>query len=296
MNYYENIFQKCIRLDITNILCNDIDAWEYFPSFNFIYNKLNLIKLQNIECGPIGTLPKKYPIIIKPIVNLYGMSKGFKIIKNKSEYLENQKDGFFWMPYLSGKNYTIDIILKNGKIINYYCMESKQSINGTFEYHIYLPDYKLNQKIINLLEEILKFYTGPINIELINDIIIETHLRLNGDFYIFDDNFLINLSKLINNKNYSFNVKKEKFYLCPYFVNSNINQKLINKDEIETILKNNDIENIRWDDIKSNYQRHDLSRLFMFKAESLEKCNNIKNEVNKNLFLREKVLKYINNK
>ena len=32
----------------------------------------------------------------------------------------------------------------------------------------------------------------------------------------------------------------------------------------------------------------------MFKAESLEKCNNIKNEVNKNLFLREKVLKYIN--
>ena len=44
------------------------------------------------------------------------MSRGFKIITNQEEYLNNQIDGSFWMPYLSGKNYTVDIII----IIEYY--------------------------------------------------------------------------------------------------------------------------------------------------------------------------------
>ena len=293
MNYYEDLYQTCNRLNISNIPINDIDAWNDFKDNNFIYNKLNLIQLQKIDCGPIGTMPNSYPIIIKPIINLYGMSRGFKIIKNKKEYLENQNDGFFWMPYLSGKNYTIDIILNKGKIISYYCMESKQSINGTFEYHTYLPNYILDKNIFKFLETILKKYTGPINIELINNVIIEAHLRLNGDFYIFNDEFVKNLSNLISNEEYNFNVKKKQFYLCPYFVNSNINPKLINREEIENILISNNVNNIRWDNINSHYQRNDYCRLFMFKAKSLKICNTIKKEVNKNLFLRSKVLQYI---
>ena len=67
----------------------------------------------------------------------------------------------------------------------------------------------------------------------------------------------------------------------------------INREEIENILISNNINNIRWDNINSLYQRNDYCRLFMFQAESLEICNIIKKEVNKNLFLRSKVLKYI---
>ena len=106
-----------------------------------------MVSKQEIDCGPIGTDVNKYPIIIKPIINLYGFSRGFKIIKNEEEYLSNQIDGFFWMPYLNGKNFTIDIVLEKGKIINYFCLESKPSINGTFEYHVYRPNYKLSNKI-----------------------------------------------------------------------------------------------------------------------------------------------------
>ena len=51
------------------------------------------------------------------------------------------------------------------------------------------------------------------NIEIINDTIIEGHLRLNGDYYIYDDNFLKNLSKLIDKKDYNLKVKKKILYI-----------------------------------------------------------------------------------
>ena len=58
----------------------------------------------------------------------------------------NQTDGCFWMPFLNGKLYTVDLILDKGKIVGYYCLESKPSFSGTFEYHVYRPNYKLSPK------------------------------------------------------------------------------------------------------------------------------------------------------
>ena len=33
----------------------------------------------------MGVYPIKYPIVFKPIINLYGMSRGFMIINNEKE-------------------------------------------------------------------------------------------------------------------------------------------------------------------------------------------------------------------
>ena len=267
MKYYEDLNTILNRLNITNIITNDIDAWDLNKFNRKIYNKLWLTELQGIDCGPIGTKPTNYPIIIKPIINLYGMSKGFMKINSEEDYYNNQKDGHFWMPYFKGKNYTIDIIFDKGKIVGYYALESKPSFNGTFEYHVYRPKFKLLQNIINLLE--LEFNTYiPMN-KLINDKIIEGHLRLNGDFYIFDDKFVKNLSYLLLNKKYQLKVKKKPFYLLPYFISSNFNLNVINQEEIEDILEYNIVNNIRWDNIYSFYQRNDLCRLLMFKVDTL---------------------------
>ena len=295
MNYYENLFEICIELNIKNIMCTDINAWSKHKVHRKIYNKLWLIEEQGINCAPIGVFPKKYPIVIKPIINLYGMSRGYKKIENKEEYLLNQNDGFFWMPFLDGKNYTVDIILDKGKIISYYCLESKPQSLGTFEYHVYRPNYELSPKIKNLIEKNFKGYSGPMNIEIINDIIIEGHLRLNGDLYIYDKNFIKNLSYLIDNKKYELKVKKEKFYLIPYFVDSNFNLNVMNKKEIEEILKDNNVFNIRWDNIKSLYQRKYLTRLLMFKVDKLSVGNQIKKDIRKNFFLRNKIFSFYQN-
>ena len=63
----------------------------------------------------------------------------------------------------------------------------------------------------------------------------------------------------------------------------------LNKDEIEQLLLENKIKNIRWDNINSQYQRQDLSRLLMFKTKSLSKGLQVKKLINKNLYLRKKV-------
>ena len=293
MKYYEDLNLICKRLNIKNIITNDIDAWTYHKKHRKIYNKLWLVETQEIDCGPIGTYPTSYPIIIKPIINLYGMSRGFKKINNKKEYFENQIDGSFWMPYLNGKNFTIDIVLEKGKIINYFCLESKPSINGTFEYHVYRPNYKLSTKIKNLIENNFIGYSGPMNIEIINEVIIEAHLRFNGDLYLYDDNFFLNLSNMIDNKKYNLKVSKKKIYLIPYFVNSNFNLNILNKSEIEDILIENNIDNIRWDNINSLYQRNDLNRLLMFKTTKLSTAKNIKNLIKKNLYLRNKMYSFV---
>ena len=218
MEYYEDINDRLERLSIDSIITNDIDAWEYYKEYKWIYNKLWLVEKQNIDCGPVGTSPTSYPIIIKPIINLFGMSKGFIRLNNLEEYNNNLNNGSFWMPFLSGKNYTIDVVLDKGKVVAYYGMESKPGKSGTFEYHKYKPYYNLPNRISKFIESIMKSYTGVMNIEIIDNIIIEAHLRLNGDCYIYDDNFFIQVDNMIANREYTFTKYNNNFYLFPFFV------------------------------------------------------------------------------
>ena len=60
-------------------------------------------------------LPENYPVIFKPIINLYGMSR-FEIVNNEEEYYDKLEDGLFWSPYFTGDHYTIDFIIINGVI------------------------------------------------------------------------------------------------------------------------------------------------------------------------------------
>ena len=39
------------------IPCNDIHAWVKFPDNNFIYDKLRLAEIQNLDCAPIPIIP-----------------------------------------------------------------------------------------------------------------------------------------------------------------------------------------------------------------------------------------------
>jgi hypothetical protein len=298
MNYYENILQKTEKIGVSNIIANDIDSWTNDRNLKKnnrkIYNKLWLIEKQNIDCGPIGTSPKNYPIIIKPIINLYGMSRGFKKIDSTKEYYENQLDGFFWMPYYNGKQYTIDLILDNGQIIGIYALESIPNINGTFKYHVYRPNYILSKNKKDFIENNFKDYSGPMNIEIIDDVIIEGHLRFNGDLYLYDLDFLKTVSLLIERKEYDkskLSINIDQLYLFPYFVFNNFDIKILDKKQIEDILLMNGIDNIRWDNIKSDYQRNDLCRLLMFKTENYELGNKMIKLIEKNLIIREHLFK-----
>ena len=80
-----------------------------------------------------------------------------------------------------------------GVIIFYYALESVShpTIPGIFRYHVYRPEYILPANIqAELTKYCLAEYSGPLNIEIICPptmpaVIIEAHLRWNGDNYIW---------------------------------------------------------------------------------------------------------------
>ena len=126
----------------------DTEAWTKLKPWNFVYDKLFIADSQGLPCGPWGTYPNKYPIIIKPIINLFGMSRGFQLIKNEKEYdLITNADGHLWEEYLIGDNMTIDLIIINGEIIDYYPIRSIPGQNGSFKYHETLIDYQIPDNV-----------------------------------------------------------------------------------------------------------------------------------------------------
>ena len=86
IDYIYNIL-KCPKDIIIPI--NDIDAWSHFTKYNWIYNKIKICQTQKIPCAPIGTTPPSFPVILKPIINLYGMGWGSRVVNNKKEYLKH---------------------------------------------------------------------------------------------------------------------------------------------------------------------------------------------------------------
>jgi len=195
---------------------NSVYFEDYFFSNHRNYNKLLLSQMQNLECAPVGITPIDFPVIIKPIINLYGMSNGFKFIKNLKEYNQNKFIGMFWQKYLDGIQYNLDINMSNGKIIQYFCIISEPDNNGMFKYHYYKKNYILSDKIINFIEDLLDTYTGFVNIEVINDYIIEMHLRLNGDLFLYTEN---NIDSMI--KKEQINIQEKYFF--PIFIKKGVN-------------------------------------------------------------------------
>jgi len=280
MKEYKSLIALSKELKLNNIICNDIQAWKKYHTYHNIYNKLWIAESQNLPCGPMGIYPEEYPIIFKPIINLYGMSRGFKIIKNEDEYQEYLDDGLFWMPYLSGDHYTIDLVIIKGEIKHIACLKSfSYTEEGTFNYHESMPEYELPIHIIEWVKLYLKDYIGCANIELINNKIIEVHLRLNGDYYLYDDNFTKELSKLYNEGIWELQYKIEKKYLVPIFIKDNDILMHINLPVLKQLLKNYNCDTLHIDNLDSKYQKEDISRFIIYECKNLEEGLNAKEDI-----------------
>jgi hypothetical protein len=255
---------------------NDIDSYLRYPNENIVYNKYYLSKIQNLTSAPIPIYPSKYPVIVKPIYNLYGMSKGFKIIKNEKEFKENlDLLGYFWQKYLDGNQINVDMIVKNGEILDYFVLESKPSINGSFDYHKYIKNYKLSNKIINVIKKLLYNYKGVCNVEIINNKIIEMHLRLNGDYFIYNDDFERELLNFLLTGELKKNYIINDYTFFPVFSKNKLN----NKKEMIKILEQNKVIHYEFDDYDGDYQRNDLRRVLFFVSQDFNFGENIKKKI-----------------
>ncbi len=216
---------------------SDMDAWKHFKKHNWIYNKINICKTQDIICNPIGIAPQSYPIIIKPIINLFGMGWGSKKINNYDEYKKHISPGYFWMPFFEGKHLSYDFIIVNGEVKAHFCFRGYPAKDGMFDYWETL-DNKPPNFILSWIDTHLNNdnkYTGCLNMEIIGDKIIECHLRM-GDINQFHNHDVIKsiIEVYKGNEIQSNNlVNTSKVYLVPIFTDYNSKIELTYKELVD---------------------------------------------------------------
>jgi hypothetical protein len=162
-----------------NIPTEDSDAWQWYPAQRWIYNKLAVALSQGLDAGPHGTIPPRFPIFSKPIVNLKGMGIGSRALFSQADYDKHYAAGHFWMTLLEGRHVSSDVAVVQGRPQWWRHVTGKAVGEGTFDYWTVHAesDTGIEMPCAVWVEKNLPGYTGMLNLETIGDKIIEAHLR-----------------------------------------------------------------------------------------------------------------------
>jgi hypothetical protein len=160
---------------------NDEEAYKGYPHFRQLFNKLFVMKSQNIRSGKMKEIPDKFPVFVKPIINLQGSNRDCSVVHNLEQYkLLMNNDKLFWSEFLTGREKSTDIFLHNGKIVfkMTYVIKIADDDNFLEDYkRIYGNSYPVSKKLLNWTTKHYKNHTGIVNIQYRGDIIFETSPR-----------------------------------------------------------------------------------------------------------------------
>jgi hypothetical protein len=158
---------------------DDPDAYRLYPAHRWIYNKLLICETQELEHGPHGIPPSRFPVFSKPIYNLRGMGVGGRIIQSREGYDRHQAPGHLWMPVLTGRHVSSDVAVVDGEPAWWRHATGRALDDGTFDYWTVLaePLPDLETYAGAWLRRHLRGYAGFVNLETIGGTIIEAHLR-----------------------------------------------------------------------------------------------------------------------
>ena len=152
-----------------NIPTEDSDAWQWYPAQRWIYNKLAVALSQGLDAGPHGTIPPRFPIFSKPIINLKGMGVGSRALFSQADYDEHYAAGHFWMTLLEGRHVSSDVAVVQGRPQWWRHVTGKTVGEGTFDYWTVHaePDTGIEIPCTASVEKNLPGYTGMLNLETI---------------------------------------------------------------------------------------------------------------------------------
>jgi hypothetical protein len=150
--------------------CEDNDRW--------VYNKLEVALLSRLDAAPRGIpVPREDWYVVRPVYSLLGMGSGarMKYMRQGEELLKSQ-NGEFWCEYLEGRHLSVDY--RNGFPL--LCVLGKKE-NTLWKWDTWTkrPTHEA-PALPEKLHQLSFKYT--INVEFINKIPIEVHLRHNPDF------------------------------------------------------------------------------------------------------------------
>lgn len=169
---------------MTDIITDDITAWNLLPKSRWMLNKLYVHQKMGADCGPIGIEPTKFPVWVKPVINVHGLG-----IKSRLVYDSNDLEyepGMMWMPYYSGVHMSYDILYNFNEIIEVYAAEG---VGGPYFNKWVVTKIEPTNKLRYLINRLSVCGELPerFNIETIGDKLIECHPRWSEEFCLFYD-------------------------------------------------------------------------------------------------------------
>jgi hypothetical protein len=178
LQYFEHIDTAA------QIPTEDSDAWQWNPRHRWVYDKLQVALSQNLDAGPHGTAPPRFPVFSKPIINLRGMGVGSRLVNSPAEYEASFTPGHFWMTLLSGRHVSSDVAVVKGEPRWWGHVTGKPAGQGTFDYWTVhaRPESEIETRCGGWIGGHLGDYTGMLNLETIGGTIIEAHLRFSDQW------------------------------------------------------------------------------------------------------------------
>jgi hypothetical protein len=157
----------------------DADAWEWYPAFRWVYDKLAVATSQGLRAAPHGVIPPAFPVFSKPLMNLRGMGVGSRVIGSRAAYERSLTAGHFWTELLRGEHLSSDVAVESGRAVWWRHTSGVPGPEGTFDRWIVEVDPRpaLEAACGAWIATHLPGYTGMLNLETIGGRIIEAHLR-----------------------------------------------------------------------------------------------------------------------
>lgn len=297
-NQLKKEIKKDFGIDIDNFCPkNDLDAWQKYPNYNFLYNKMFICKIQNLKYAPMPILPKKFPVVIKPITNLMGMGLNSIKITSKKEFIKYFNSNHFWCEFITGEHLSWDLLLING-IIKYVCCFKgfkNQKKFGTFKYWKFIKNINTPNFFFEFVDTYLKNFSGCINLETINNKIIECHLRM-GDIDQLPKDHLryilytyINKNDVLKGNNDIVNIPiKKNIFLIPIWqdIKEHHNLDLIYEyleKNWEQIIIDNKYVNMYYFDQVNHATPGKFKRWFLISTNNYKKINLLKSDIENDL-------------
>lgn len=195
---------------------SDAEAVYRYPKLKWVYDKYQLSKY--FDMVPTWDLwndyPKRYPVFVKPRINLNGMGAGSGVIESISNLFDKGYIGsHIAQKNLVGEHISTDLVFDGEELIDYFSFLCHKNIKGSF-WLFQSIDVSPTNRVIRKLSKIGQG-RRVMNVETIGGAPIEVHLRPSLQFYDICGGLIRQLPGFIKGENWK-KVKRERSYSRVY--------------------------------------------------------------------------------
>ena len=161
---------------------SDMEAWMAYPSLRWVWDKSAVATLQGVRCGLMPMPPPQYPVVLRPLTNMYGMGWQAYVLHSEDDFAAHWGHTGVWTPLLRGTHWSVDAVVEDGRIAWWTAFEGRPArLFGVFDaWHWRHQPAALAAALATFRQRFLPRlagFRGCLNLEAIGDTIIEVHLR-----------------------------------------------------------------------------------------------------------------------